>query len=199
LSSFDERAKNWDKSSRRFQVAKSFADFVKQNINIDKNMDLLDYGCGTGLVAYQFDGMVSSITGMDSSQKMLEEFIAKKEDSNIKALKHDINSDSLPKESFDIIVSSMTMHHIKDVNRFFAQAFDSLKSGSYLAIADLDAEDGTFHDRGNDGVEHFGFAKDEVEKFFAQNGFELLKYDYTFQIDKNDKEYKIFSAVAKKI
>jgi predicted TPR repeat methyltransferase len=69
LSNFDKRAKDWDKSSRRFQVAKSFSDFVKDNTSLNKDYNLLDYGCGTGLVAYQFEDDVKSITGMDSSKK----------------------------------------------------------------------------------------------------------------------------------
>jgi predicted TPR repeat methyltransferase len=119
MSQFDKKAKSWDKSSRRYKVAQSFANFVKKNVSINNDMNILDYGCGTGLVAYEFDEMVKTITGMDSSTKMIEEFLAKSDKDTIKAIKHDINKDNLEINSFDLIVSSMTLHHIEDINTFF--------------------------------------------------------------------------------
>jgi predicted TPR repeat methyltransferase len=200
LSNFDKRAKDWDKSSRRFQVAKSFSDFVKDNTSLNKDYNLLDYGCGTGLVAYQFEDDVKSITGMDSSKKMIEQFLSKSNnEEHIKAFQHDINHEDLPQNSFDIIVSSMTLHHIENPEVFFQKTYKSLKQNGILAFADLDKEDGTFHDHGNDGVHHFGFEEDYIKDILKSNNFELIKFDFHFQIDKNDKEYKIFAAIAKKV
>ncbi len=197
MSRFDKEAKTWD-SSRRFRVAKAFSDFIKKSVPLNKKMKLLDYGCGTGLVAYQFEDEVYSITGMDSSQKMLQEFLSKKNSDNVEAILHDITKNSLERESFDIIVSSMTLHHIKEPNRFFNEANNALSDGGYLAVGDLITEDGNFHDKGNDGVHHFGFSKDEIISYFENSGFKLIDYNITFRIEKKSRIYEIFGAIGKK-
>lgn len=198
MSKFDLEAKTWDKG-RRVEVANGFANCVKQHIALKKTDRLLDYGCGTGLVAYQFAEQVAQLVGMDSSAKMLEQFLEKAGDYNVKTLQHDIMHETLPTAAFDIIISSMAMHHIQDTNRFFQQAQQALTANGYLAIADLDQEDGTFHDKGNAGVWHFGFARQSILNFFANNGFQLLHFEYFFKITKNDKTYQIFAAIGQKI
>ena len=199
MSRFDEEAKLWDKRKRRYKVAKSVVDNIIKNIELKNEFCVLDYGCGTGLVAYQLLDFVDNLMGMDSSPKMLEEFLLKdSKGKKVSAMIHNIDTQKLPVDSFDLIVSSMTMHHIENVNNFFNEANSALKEGGFLVIADLDLEDGTFHDKGNDGVMHFGFEKREIEELYNLNGFEFINYEIVFSIEKNDKSYKIFTAIGKK-
>jgi len=58
---------------------------VKKIIPIKKYFTILDFGCGTGLLAYNFDGMVQKIVGIDTSKKMVETFNEKSTSPNIKA------------------------------------------------------------------------------------------------------------------
>ncbi|MEW6551826.1 MAG: class I SAM-dependent methyltransferase [Arcobacteraceae bacterium] len=195
---FDVLASTWDQKSTRVEIAQAFVKTVKEKIANIKEFDLLDYGCGTGLISFGFVEDVKSITGMDFSEGMLEVYNQKIEEydlNNVKCEKHNINDNHLPQDSFDLIVTSMTLHHIKDTADFISKANLALKPNGYLAISDLDKEDGSFHDRGNEGVEHFGFDKEQLSMILKQNGFEIIFYENVY-IAK--EYYPIFCAIAQK-
>ena len=81
---------------------------------------------------------------------------------------------------------------------FIQKAKKSLNVGGYLCINDLVKEDGTFHDEHkNDGVEHFGYDKEELCQLIVDNGFELIEYKIVYTDNRNNKEYPIFQIIAK--
>lgn len=201
MNRFDLVASSWDSNSKRVQIAKSAADKILEIVPIKDNFDVLDYGCGTGLLGFGLSEFVKSVTGMDSSKSMIEEFNKKSQELNFEnsnAIFHDINDNYLPKNSFDLIVSSMTLHHIKDTADFVAKSVESLKSDGYLCISDLVKEDGTFHESGNDGVWHFGFELDDLKKIFESNGMQVIFLEEIYIVEKN-KNYPIFLIVGKKM
>jgi len=71
---------------------------------------------------------------------------------------------------FHLVISSMTMHHVKDTAALFQQWYKLLHPGGLLAAADLDAEDGSFH-LNNTGVFHLGFDRDEMKRLLQKAGF----------------------------
>lgn len=58
-------------------------------------------------------------------------------------------------ERFDGIISAMALHHIKDTQHLLRTFTSHLHPGGFIALADLDREDGSFHTHGNEGVFHF--------------------------------------------
>jgi SAM-dependent methyltransferase len=76
--------------------------------------------------------------------------------------------------NYDLIVSSMTLHHIKKVEPLFDQFYKITAPAGYLCIADLDLDDGQFHDD-NTGVFHFGFARAALRKIFTEAGFDNVR------------------------
>lgn len=198
VNKFDLVAKDWDLKNTRVEIAMSFVNQIKNSIEIKKDFDILDYGCGTGLISFGFCHSAKSITGMDFSQGMLEEFNKKANEyalKNISCQKHDITYEALPHSSFDLITTSMALHHIKDINDFILKSYDSLRKDGYLAICDLDKEDGSFHSKGNEGVEHFGFDKELLTKTLKKNNFDIIFYENIYTAKE---KYPIFCAIAKK-
>jgi ubiquinone/menaquinone biosynthesis C-methylase UbiE len=113
------------------------------------------------------------ITALDGSQGMLDVLESKIRSlglKNIKLLKADYEKDEALQGSFDLVVCSMTLHHIDDTGVLFRQFYHILKPGGCLCIADLDPDEGLFH-RDNEGVQHFGFVRDELRSQLADNGF----------------------------
>jgi len=198
MSVFDNLAKEWDLNPRRVKSAKATTNKLKSLINI-KNFDICDFGAGTGLVTFNLFEDAKTITAIDNSKGMLDELNKKINKANIKninTLNLDIEKEDLPKNSYDLIVSAMTMHHIKDTKKFINSLKHSLKKGGYLAISDLISEDGTFHSRGNEGVYHFGFDKDEIIKLFEELGFEIIDFSIV-DIIKKHKDFELFLVVAR--
>ncbi|MFA7084536.1 MAG: methyltransferase domain-containing protein [Arcobacteraceae bacterium] len=198
MNRFDKAAKEWDTKPTSQLVAKATSQTIREFISLD-NKEILDYGCGTGLLAFSLSDEAKLVVGMDSSFGMVEVFNQKASDfgfENIKAVQHDIETQDLPVLAFDVIVTSMTLHHIENPDSFIKKCKEALKPNGYLCISDLDKEDGTFHAKHkNDGVNHFGFSKEEIKQFYAKNGFNLLFLDDICTLERENGNFPIFLSI----
>ena len=68
---FDSEAASWDKELARVKLATDIANALTEEISMTSDMDVLDFGCGTGLLTIQLQPFVHSITAIDGSQGML--------------------------------------------------------------------------------------------------------------------------------
>ncbi|KLE01342.1 class I SAM-dependent methyltransferase [Aliarcobacter butzleri] len=202
MSRFDERAKDWDKKQTTLDKSDACINHLKEKIDFSKIKNILDYGCGTGLIAFNLVEKNNEVLGLDNSYGMIEEFnkkVKEKNLSNIKAKKHNILEEDLPKNSFDLIVISMSLHHIEDIDMFFKKSFEALKNGGYICVNDLDKEDGSFHAKhNNEGVYHFGFSKDELVKTAKKIGFSDSSFDIVYIFERENGNFPIFNFIAKK-
>lgn len=198
MNRFDKAAKEWDSKPTSLLVAQATSEKIKEIIDLS-HKSLLDYGCGTGLLAFAISDDASSVLGMDNSVGMIEVFNQKAQEfefDNIKAVQHNIDTQNLPHQSFDVIVTSMTLHHIQNPNDFFAKCKDALKPHGYLCISDLDKEDGTFHAKhNNEGVHHFGFSKEEMKSFYENNGYTLIYLDDICTLERENGNFPIFLSI----
>jgi hypothetical protein len=69
-----------------------------------------------------------------------------------------------------MIVSSMVLHHIPDVPETVRRLRPCLRPNGWIALADLDSEDGTFHPDPT-GVCHHGLDRNEVCRWLQDAGF----------------------------
>ena len=171
---FDKEAVSWDENPRRIKLAKDLVQAISKQVALTPRMDILDFGCGTGLVTLQLQPFVRSITGADSSHKMLDTFkrkIAEQKISNIKTVLADLDKGDTLEGHYDLVLCNMTLHHIKEIEPLFRQFHRITAPSGYLFIADLDLDDGQFHDD-NTGVFHFGFDRNAMRTFFVEAGFE---------------------------
>jgi ubiquinone/menaquinone biosynthesis C-methylase UbiE len=183
---FNQEAANWDKVPGRVKVAQDIAKSMIQEITLVHDMDVLDFGCGTGLLTFALQPFVRSITGVDSSQGMLDVFKTKIKEqnlNNVKAEYIDLDKGDILTGSYHLIVSSMTLHHIKNITPLLKQFYSILLPSGQLAIADLDLDDGKFHSN-NDGVFHFGFDRKELNRMFIDTGFRDVRHLTAAQVEK---------------
>src|SRR5690606_17771342 len=109
-------------------------------------------------------------------------------------------NDSIEENSFDLIVTSMSLHHIKNLDIFFEKSFKALRNGGTLCINDLEKEDGTFHKKhNNEGVYHFGFSKEELETICSKLGFSNFIYERVFVFKRDYGDFPLFNFYAKKV
>lgn len=199
---FDESAKEWDKKQRRVLNAQKIAAAIKEQISFSPEDKILDFGTGTGLLAWEIAPLVGEITGVDTSKEMLKIFASKDWPCKISTANIELHQ-TLPSDKYDAIISSMTLHHVKDIPAYLRAFNHILKEEGYLAIADLDKEDGTFHTSGNEGVFHLGFDQSDLKIQLQKAGF----HNITFKIvnilqketeDGGQKEFPIFLVLARK-
>ena len=193
---FKNKSKSWDMSSMRVQNAKSIADLIVKNIKFNETMDVMDLGAGTGLLSYFIAPHVAKIIAVDNSPSMLEEFKNKASefDSETEILVADISKDDLGR-TFDGIISSMTIHHVEDTKALFSKLYAMLNENGFIAIADLDTEDGSFHSD-NAGVFHYGFDRKMLENIAKEVGFKEITFDLASTINKPQATFTVFLMTA---
>jgi len=197
MSSFDQRAQEWDKKNIRVEGAKKIAQAIQKQFPLNKDMELMDFGVGTGLLGFELAKKVKQVYGVDTSLGMLEKLQEKnRDDLHIIPIHQDIIQKPLQKD-FDGIVSSMTLHHIKELEKFFQQIYYNIKPSGFLAIADLMPEDGTFHSD-NKGVFHFGFEPKILQTIVENAGFHNIVIEVINTIEKPHKSFEIFLLTASK-
>lgn len=194
---FKDKAKNWDKGATRVGGAKLIADSIEKRVVLNTNMDVMDFGVGTGLLGFEIASKVKYVLGVDTSESMLDKLREKNtSDLYIEALNQDIVAQPL-QQTFDGVISSMTLHHVQNLELFFQTIYQNVKQGGFIAIADLELEDGTFHSN-NEGVFHFGFDENSLCSIVKNAGFKDVKFENINTIKKPQNDYGVFLLSAKK-
>jgi hypothetical protein len=92
----------------------------------------------------------------------------------------------------------MTLHHIPDTAAILARLRAVLREPGWLAVADLDTEDGSFHGAGFDG--HLGFDRDRLGALARAAGFATVAFStahvMTSPVGTATRTYPIFLMVA---
>src|SRR5512137_1302531 len=169
---FDARAATWDDDPAKTERARDVAAAIGRSVPLAPAMRALEYGCGTGLLSFVLRPRLGAITLADVSQGMLDVAAAKiaaAGDPAMRTVKLDLVADPLPAERYDLAYSLMTLHHIPDTAAILARFRAVLREPGWLAVADLDTEDGSFHGAGFDG--HLGFDRDRLGALARAAGF----------------------------
>jgi predicted TPR repeat methyltransferase len=195
---FDEVASTWDAGDVRVATARSIFQTLISKMALSESMDILDFGCGTGLLSFQAAQLVHSVTGVDLSPNMVAQALQKNtSDLQVNAVCQDIVH--LPLEQkFHGIISSMALHHVEDLSSLFSSFYTHLHRDGFIALADLETEDGTFHSHGNEGIYHFGFDRNTLRTHIETAGFKNVRFHEACTITKEEKNYPIFLVIATK-
>jgi len=200
---FDGKARQWDDNPLFRERGLKIADAVRTAVPLHRQMSALDYGCGTGLLSFPLKDELGAILMADSSSGMLDvvaEKIAAQGVTNMTPVKLDLMIDPPPTQHFDLIYTSMTLHHVPDTDHILRIFHDLLKPGGYLCIADLDQEDGSFH--GPEVDVHHGFDQADLSRRAAQAGFADMQFQTVFSIAKEHetgtRDYPVFLMTARR-
>ncbi len=200
---FDSKARQWDENPVFRERAEKIAKGIRAAVPLSRSMSALDYGSGSGLLSFPLKDELGHITLKDTSAGMLavaEEKIAALDVANMSTRQTDLTAELLPDERYDLIYSSMTLHHIPDTDAILKTFHHLLNPGGWLCIADLDREDGSFH-----GIEvdvHHGFARKDLAEKVLRAGYGAPHFDTVFEIVKETengtRSYPVFLMVARR-
>ena len=196
---FDQAAGTWDLEERRVALARGVAAAIRRAVALSPEMDVLDFGCGTGLVTLDLAPLVGSMAGADAAPGMLRTLAEKAGALDLAIRPIALAETGLPDLGgpYHLITSSMTLHHIADVPGLLGQFFRSLHPGGQVALADLDTEDGSFHEAPS-GVQHLGFDRAEMAGWLAMAGFQEIKLAPAASTTKAGRTYTVVLATASK-
>jgi cyclopropane fatty-acyl-phospholipid synthase-like methyltransferase len=189
---FAHQAGTYEQDGGRVDNVDKIAKTVIKNTSLDKRMHLMDFGSGTGLLLERVAPHVGKITAVDISKSMNEQLNRKRAGlgCDLELLEIDLETDDIA-DRFDGIISSMTMHHVRDVEAMFRKFHALVKEGGFIAISDLDKEDGSFHTE-DTGVYHLGFDREEIAGMATAAGFKEVAVLDASVIHKPQGDFGVF-------
>ncbi len=152
IEKFSKMAAEWWDPSGKFKPLHKFnpirIKYIKENIisnfklKIKKKplekINILDIGCGGGLLSEPMTRMGADVTGIDASNKNINiaKLHAKKNKLNINYL-HSSPENLKIKKKFDVILNMEIIEHVDDINFFISSCSKLLKKNGLMFIATL--------------------------------------------------------------
>lgn len=198
MQHFNEMAKVWE-TPEKISLYKEYAKKVQTKLSQKNHQNILEIGCGTGLLGQHFINEKTLYLGLDTSSEMLKVLKEKFPNfSQVHVLNLNLEEENLPQtyESFDLVLSAMCFHHLRNPKNYLKKLKQNLSSKAEIVVIDLLQEDGSFHpDPKNMGVHHFGFSKEDLKSWGEGENLQLKEFEIIHQIEKNDKIYPIFMGI----
>ena len=152
IEKFSKIAEEWWNPNGKFKPLHKFnpirIKYIKENIvkdfkikNIDrplKNLNILDIGCGGGLLAEPMARLGGKVTGIDASEQNIKiaKYHLKKSKLNIRYFNTSPEK-YISTKKFDVILNMEIIEHVNDVNFFINQSSKFLKKSGIMFIATL--------------------------------------------------------------
>lgn len=140
----------WDKSAKKY-VKTAIKDEVTYQKKLaitqqylNKNSDVLEFGCGSGGTAIIHAPYVKQIVATDISEKMIEIAQNKARDCNVKNVifkQNTLDELILQKQDYDVILGLNVLHLIEDLDNSIHYVYKLLKSnGVFISSTSLIGE-----------------------------------------------------------
>lgn len=203
MSDFDAKAATWDKDPMKVERALTVGKAIAAAVPL-AGRKVLEYGCGTGLLGFALQPLAGQVTLADTSEGMLEVLrgkIAATGAVNMAPLRLDLLVDPLPAARFDLVCSLMTLHHIPDTQGILRKFHEVLAPGGWVALSDLDTEDGSFHGEEVRDV-HLGFDRGILGDQLATAGFREVRFSTVIEITRatgsGPRRFPVFLGLGRK-
>lgn len=118
-------------------VAEEVADYILELVNANPDTTFLEPGVGTGLNILPLIKRGYSVTGIDISQEMLNQFRHKLKGNpeNLTLIKADASQLPLPDNSFDVVLTVHMVHTVSHWQNFLDEVERVLKPGGFYLNA----------------------------------------------------------------
>mgnify|MGYP000282293096 CR=1 FL=1 len=189
--SWDEYASDWDANKDAQAYAENAFVTLRDIVNF-KGLNILDFGCGTGLLTEKLSPIANHVVALDSSQKMID-VLNDKNLINVSTLsdflsKESIAANQILHDKFDLIVAS-------SVCSFLPNYEDTL-----MLLKSLLTKNGIFVQwdwLAQEEVAGPGLTNDRVRTALDSTGFNTINITQPFTLESSKGSMAVLMASAK--
>ncbi len=110
----------------------------RQKQNFLKNLEILDIGCGGGLISEPMARLGGKVTGIDAAQKNIKIASLHSKKNNLKINYLNKSPEQLKeKEKFDIIFNLEIVEHVENLDLYLQSCYDLLKKDGLMFTATI--------------------------------------------------------------
>ena len=141
IDNFDKYAHEWWNKRGPYKFIHLLTplrlEYIQKNTNL-KNADILDLGCGGGLLSEPMTRLGGNVTGIDASEKNIisAKIHAKQNNLNISYFCNSPENFKSNKK-FDLVLNMEIVEHVEDVNFFIKKSSELLKKNGLMFVATL--------------------------------------------------------------
>lgn len=199
-SRFDAIAGDWDDDPVKQQRSADTAATIRRVLGLTEPVRLLEYGAGTGLVAQSLAEHTAHLTLVEPSAGMRavidEKITAGMFPADTTLLDIDLTRQPAGDTQVDVVVTSLVLHHVHDLDAAVNGFAHWLRGGGVVAIVDLEEEDGSFHDPDAEHA-HDGIARHTLTALLEAAGFGDVAFTPAGEVDRHGRPYPLFLATAR--
>ena len=119
-------------------IIKKYFKIEKEKNNFLEGLNILDIGCGGGLISEPFARLGANITGIDASEKNINIAKLHSEKSDLKINYMNISPENLNvHEKFDVILNLEVVEHVDNVDLYIKSCYKLLKKKGLMFTATL--------------------------------------------------------------
>jgi len=147
-------------------MEKPLPEKVIERLKINKGMNILDFGCGSGEYSIPIAktvGNLGKVYGLDKDINELQRLQKKAEKERLTNVETILGNESinLDKGSVDIVLLFDVLHYINGKKKLLKNLYNMLKSNGVLSV-----------------FPHYHFSREKLLKTVSQGGFFVLKDGY---------------------
>ena len=189
---WDQYAEEWDTNEDVKVYSEKAYKTLLEAFEIE-GLNILDFGCGTGLLTEKMAPFANHILAVDSSEKMIS-VLKDKRLKNVITLAVNLSEETMRANEFlqvkfDLIVASSVCAFLPDFEKTLRLLKTLLTPNGHFVQWDWFE---TIKDPG------FGFTNNRIESAFINSGFQVLSISKPFSLTSKDGEMKVIMGVAKK-
>lgn len=177
---WDDFADDWELNSNVVLYAERAFETLLDAVNL-QNLDVLDFGCGTGLLTEKIAPLARQVVAVDTSEKMISKLRAKNLNNVVT-----VPIISLT-QKFDLIVASSVFSFVADYEDTLSLLRSLLAPKGMLVQWD-------WLSSGEEG--DIGLTKEEIEGAFLKAGFSSSNVTQPFSMESEKGDMVVLMGVA---